>query len=717
MELLKVYAALLRRKWLFIQAVVFFTIGAGALALVLPKRYQATSKISVESSSVASSILGEMDLGEMASSLSGSSDDMQTKLALAAMRPVLDQVVWRLQLRDLDGELLPAEKLLVPGIDGEILAMPFVELVQQQGTNIILVTGTASTPELSALLADTLVTVYLDVTINLEKQDTRDALKFVEGELEKLQRKFDEALKRVAEALQAEQVIDLDAETKAAVTRASALVGEIVNTEAEMADIQAQMAALGKNNQRETARSVSPGSLASNTQIRDLRGKLTELRLMRQQQLLDKTPKNPDILDLDRQISSIEAEMTLALEEQHTMDPAIEALQVQYAGLIQRRGELLDAVQETVANAGTFPEKGRKIAELQLTADATQAIYKSLLEQQYQIAVAEAMTVSDMKPVEKAKAPDKAAAPKLLVYIVLGAFVGVGVGVGLVFLFEYIDDSVTDGEDLRLAWPLPLLGMVPRYTLKGGSRLIHEIPLTDPLFEAYRAVRNSIAFAGVDTPLDVLTISSSVPGEGKSTFCINLAICLANDGQRVVVVDGDLRRPVQHKSFPSLSNERGVSTVLSQATPLVDALQETPVLGLSVLTSGPLPANPGRLVESLRIRQMLLDLSRTFDVVLVDAPPILAVGDALNLARASKGTVIVVESGKTTRRMLLDLRARIEGSGFEPIGVVLNKVDARTGNYGKYRSYARLYAEPPGKGTKGGGAASAGATGGGAKGA
>jgi uncharacterized protein involved in exopolysaccharide biosynthesis len=132
MELLKVYAALLRRKWIFLQAVVFFTIGATVLALVLPKRYEATAKISVESSSVESSILGEMDLGEMAQSLSGSSDDMQTLISLAQMRPVLDEVIWRLQLRDTDGELLPAEKLLVPGIDGEILGMPFVEITERR---------------------------------------------------------------------------------------------------------------------------------------------------------------------------------------------------------------------------------------------------------------------------------------------------------------------------------------------------------------------------------------------------------------------------------------------------------------------------------------------------------------------------------------------------------------------------------------------------------
>jgi capsular exopolysaccharide synthesis family protein len=695
MELLKVYAALLRRKWIFLQAVVFFTVGAGALAMVLPKRYEASAKLAVESSSASMSILGEMDLSEMAQSLSGSSDDMMTKISLAQMRPVLDEVIWRLQLRDLDGELLPAEKLLIPGIDGEILAQPWIAIVQAQGTNILVFTATSETPELSALLADTMVTVYLEVSQEAAKKETRQALTFVQSELDKLETEFDKALKNVAQALQAEQIIDLDAETKAAVTRASALVGEIVTADAEMADLQAQIRTLRKQSDAESVDLVSPSSVATNAQIRELRGKLTELRLQRQVQLLDKTPKHPDVVDLDQQIASVEAEITLALREQHELDPAVEVLQVQFAGLLQRRAELLSAVQGTVAEAGTFPEKGRKIAELQLAADATETIYKSLLEQQYQIAVAEAMTVSDMKAVEPAKAPDRAAAPKLLVYLVLGGIVGVGLGFGLVFLFEYVDDTVKSGEDLKLAWALPVLGMVPVYKLKGPTQLIHNLPPTDPLFEAYRAIRNSIGFAGVDSPIDILTVTSSIPGEGKSTFCTNLAICLANDGKRVVVVDCDLRRPTQHKGFATLANDRGVSSVLSQTMPLMDAIQATPVANLSILTSGPLPANPGRLVESLRLRQMLQELARNFDMVLVDAPPILAVGDALNLGRASKGTVIVVECAKTTRRMLTDLRGRIEGSGFEPIGVVLNKVSAAASGYGNYRAYTRLYSQRP----------------------
>ena len=696
MELLKVYTALLRRKWLFIQAVLFFTIGAGVLARILPKQYQATAKISVEASDASLSILGEMDLGEIASSLSGSSEDLETKIALAQMRPVLDEVIWRLQLRNVylsnwgDGELLPAEKLLVPGIDGAVLGMPVIEIDQQQGTDILMITATTTNPELSALLADTMVEVYLDKSDQVQKADTREAGDFVKAKLVDLQIQFDAALKEVADAQQREEVIDLDTEMKAAVGRVSELLATRTSIQAESANLKAQLRERGQINERETADRVAPATATANSIVRDLRSQLSGLQLKRREQLFDKTEKHPDILLIDRQIAEVSGQLNRAIQEHHQLDPAEQGLEIQLAGLQQKQEEVTAEIRATVVQFGAWPDKMRKIAQLELAAEATEAIYKSLLEQQYQIQVAEAMTVSDMRQVEYAKAPEVPSAPKLLVFIILGGLSGVAFGFGLVFLMEYIDDSIKSQDDMKLVWPLPILGMVPRYSLKGG-RFIDAVPATDPVFESYRNIRNSIAFSSVDSPINVLAVTSSAPAEGKSTFSINLALCLAQDGQRVVVIDCDLRRPTQHRSFPTLSNEKGVSSVLSQQMGVDEALQATPHANLFVLTAGPLPSNPGRMVESLRLRQVVSELSKRFDMVIIDAPPLLAVGDALALGKVAKGMVLVVEWGKTTSRMLSDVRARMQQANLEPLGVVLNKVDGRSGNNGYYGHYARYY--------------------------
>lgn len=693
MELLKVWSVLMRRKWLFLQAVVFFTVGACLLSLLLPKRYSATAKISVESSDAAMSILSDMDLSEMAKDLTGSTDDITNKIALAQMRPVLDEVIWRLQLRDLDGELLVSDKLLIPGVDGELEAMPYVEIEQSQGTDIILVTATSNNAELSALIADTLVQVYLKIDMDRERQDTEEARKFVEGQLPHLRTELEDALKNVADAQARQQVIDLDSETKAAVSRTSELIAGVKAADAEIADLRAQMRAQERLNQQENVTEIAATTASSNKLISDLRTQLQQLQLKRQQDLLDKTEKHPDVIAEDKQIANLTSQLQAALDEQHSLDPEVNSLMVQEAGLQKKRDELNTAVSETIAEFGSYPDKMREIAGLQLAADATESIYKSLLEEQYQIAVAEAMTLSDMKNVENAKAPDKPAAPKILVWTILGIFCGIAVGAGLVFLAEYVDDSLKDSNDLREIWNVGVLGLVPEFRLKGGRALIDELPPTDPLFESYRSVRNGIAFAGVDSAINIIAVTSCVPGEGKSTVMTNLGICMASDGQRVVIVDCDLRRPTQHRNFPNISSEKGLSTVLTGQCTTQEAIQETPVHNLSLLPAGPIPGNPGRIVESLRMRQVLQELARTYDVVLVDAPPILVVNDGLALARASKGLIIVLEAGRTPRRMVTDLRTKLEASGIEPTGVVLNKVDVRSGNYGYYYQYARHYGD------------------------
>ena len=476
-----------------------------------------------------------------------------------------------------------------------------------------------------------------------------------------------------------------------AIARVSELYASAEEADAEMADVRAQMREHGEVNDLESVSLVSPLTATTNTLVRDLRKAMAESQQERAAQLLDKTPKHPDVVLIDTQIREYEAQLARALTEQHQMDPSVIELRVALAGLVQRKAQLSAAAESTIAEFARYPEKMREIAGLQLAADATENIYKSLLETQYQIAVAEAMTVADMKAVEPAKAPDKAAAPKLLVYLVLGCFVGVAVGVGLVFLAEYIDDSIKEQDEIREVWPLPVLGIVPFYRLSSKQTLIDQLAATDPLYEAFRNIRNGVRFAGVDQQINILAVTSCVPSEGKSTVMANLAICMAQDGQRVVIVDCDLRRPTQHRMFPTLSNEKGISGVLTGACSVDEAIQATPVENLSVLTSGPVPANPGRLVESLRLRQVLQGLAGKFDMVLVDAPPLLIVGDAVALSRAAKGLVIVVEAGKTPRRMIADLRARAEAAGVEPTGIVLNKVDVRSGMQAYYEQYAKHY--------------------------
>ncbi len=691
MELIKLYNALFRRRWLIAQSVVFFVVASLALALLLPKNYKASARVMVSSSDTSMSILSDLGLSEVAAGLSSSADDLQNKISMATTRPVLQEVIWKLQLRHDDGRLLTPEEFLIAGLFGELEARANVVVSQQQGADLLVFEARTNDAELSRLVADTVVAVAIQQAQDQARAETRGARVFIQEQLEVVHDEFDSALAEIADAQATEQVIDLDTEIRAAISRISELMLAYENNAASIQDVRARISAQEAYQSREGVDSLSPISMGTNARVGMLAERLAGLRQERAKELTTKTAQHPDVMQVDELIEVTRSELDAALTEQHSMDPTVQNLRSELAGLRRKGVEISAAIDRTTSEFAAYPDKMRRIGQLKLASAAAENVYKSLQEQRFQVGVAEAMLVSDLKLVEPAKAPDRHASPKLLVNLIMGLLLGLGFGTGLVFLFEYIDDTIKSPDDLRGVWNLPRLGVIPRQ--RNESPNIEELPATDPLTEAYRTIRNSLMFASVDKPIQLLAVTSALPGEGKSTVASNLAISFAREGRRVLLVDCDLRRPTQHRRYPSVSNHQGLTDVLSGQIEAVEAIQETPIPGLALLTSGRPPDDPGRLIESLRLRQLLIDLRKNWDVVVVDTPPVLVVNDALVIARAVDGLALIVESGATSRKLVGDMRGQCEGAGIEPVGVVVNKMDFYTTGYGAYMRAYRAYTQ------------------------
>ena len=220
------------------------------------------------------------------------------------------------------------------------------------------------------------------------------------------------------------------------------------------------------------------------------------------------------------------------------------------------------------------------------------------------------------------------------------------------------------------------------------------ITLTEPksaASEAFRTLRTNIQFAGLDQPCRTILVTSAGPEEGKTTSAANFGVVAAQAGSRVCVVDSDLRRPTLHRLF-KLSNTRGLTTALVEGLSFAEVAQPTTVPNLSILTSGPLPPNPAELVGSHRMRECLHAAAESFDLVLCDSPPLMAVGDASALAALCDGVVFVIRAGKTPNDVLRRVVDQIESVKGRILGVVLNRVDPRRdGYYYYYRAYQRYY--------------------------
>ncbi|MEK8126908.1 CpsD/CapB family tyrosine-protein kinase [Paenibacillus filicis] len=215
--------------------------------------------------------------------------------------------------------------------------------------------------------------------------------------------------------------------------------------------------------------------------------------------------------------------------------------------------------------------------------------------------------------------------------------------------------------------------------------ITHENPKS-PISEAYRTLRTNIQFSAIDEELRVIMVTSAGPGEGKSTTLTNLAVAYAQTDMKVVVIDADLRKPTMHHTF-SVTNRWGLTSIISGQAKLNEVVQQTYVDNLSLITSGPIPPNPSEMLASKRMTALLEDLKQSFDIILVDAPPTLAVTDSQIVATKCDGVILVVDSGKVKRDMAIKAKANLDHVKARILGVVLNNMDRKNAESYYYYYY------------------------------
>lgn len=359
---------------------------------------------------------------------------------------------------------------------------------------------------------------------------------------------------------------------------------------------------------------------------------------------------------------------------------------------IETLKEQITAKQNEI-NAISAQKTPTSDAELsRLNSELTQLRQSSafLLQSYENIRLAEAQSTSNIVVVEEAQVPAAPVRPRTLQNTLLGAVVGLLLSMGIIFLIEYLDDRVRTPEQIDKVLRLPVVGLIARMTsgaAKGEPALIAMREPRSPIVEAFRSLRTNIQFAGVDQPIRTLLVSSAGPSEGKSTVAANLAVVMAQAGLKVALIDCDLRRPTVHKKF-EMTNRAGLTDVMLQDPgQWSSVLQPTGVNNLSVVMSGSLPPNPSELLGSKRMKQFLEHLHKSCDMVIIDAPPLLPVTDALVLAPMADGVVLVIDYGGTRIGEALQGKTQLDQSGARLLGVVMNKIPTGRRGYSYYYYY------------------------------
>ena len=305
--------------------------------------------------------------------------------------------------------------------------------------------------------------------------------------------------------------------------------------------------------------------------------------------------------------------------------------------------------------------------------------------------------------VDDATINSTAVSPNSTRNLALGLVLGLLLGVGIAVLRDLLDTSISSSDDIAAVTGVPILGNINSDPTAAKRDQVDALSEATPWAEAFRVLRTNMQYVEVDQEHRVFVVSSSLPGEGKSTTSASLAITLAMAGESVALVECDLRRPTMAKRF-GIDDAVGTTSVLIGKVSLDDALQVQRDSGVSILTCGPRPPNPSELLQSHAMELLVKDLRSRFDVVILDAPPLLPVTDAALLAARADGMLAIVRHGKTTKDQLTHALERVESVGAKCLGVVINLVPPKRGRdrgYGYGYGYTYSYAPDDAKDASG----------------
>ena len=405
--------------------------------------------------------------------------------------------------------------------------------------------------------------------------------------------------------------------------------------------------------------------------------------------------------EVEAQIKPLQDEVSTLQQEIAALEPAWsperKAQVAEKQARIDQIQPLLNVYQQIYSNLVVLGQPvaqgsntGSRLAQLQSTLDLYQQLYINLLTSLETVRLARLQNTPNIVQIEPAALPKEPIRPRPLMNTALAAVVGLMLAAGIVFLVEYLDDTLKTPEDVERALGLPVLGFVAemQYQDKDAEVVYVSQQPRSPVSEAFRVLRTNLEFSSVQKPIQTILVTSPGPSEGKTTVAVNLAAIFAVSGKRVALLDADMRRPHVHHLL-GIPNRDGLSNLFrSQIGPHSVSRTKLELPNLMIITSGNLPPNPSELLGSNKMSQILAELSNTVDVVVIDTPPSL-VADAQILAGKVDAVLFVIHPGKTHTEIAKASLELFKRAGARVIGTVLNRIPRnRSDYYGGYKYYS-----------------------------
>ncbi|MBW4512553.1 MAG: polysaccharide biosynthesis tyrosine autokinase [Scytonematopsis contorta HA4267-MV1] len=695
------YWLILKRRWLPGLAVFppIFMLVFIALSAKKPV-FIAEGTLRFQKVNTTSSLTGVgKELGDL-TPLAEKTNPLSTEAEVIRSYDVVEKTITTLNLRNEEtDEPLKAQDFLSNLNVNEI-----------QKTDVLKLSYQHTNPKLAAQVVNTLMAVYLEHNVSSQRATVRAVRKFLEKQLPQAELQVRKLEVEMREFKEKNKIVAIENEASKAVEIITDLQKRIGEIKSRIADVDAQFKSIRSKVGVDTEQAVLVTTLSQSSGVQDILKEIQQVEsdlASKRTKLLD---IHPEIISLEQRSERLKTILQQRIEEvspnqriklnsklqqgqlQQELSAELvklESTRMGLAGELFTLGNLERTHRQRLRNLPSLEQQQR---QLERKLQAAQSTYSLLLQRLQETRIAENQNVGNVGIISKAQAPEAPSVSPSNAYYA-AALVSLLGSLGLMYLLEVRDKSVKTVEEARDLLGLTLLGIIPSFSKpkisignNQGSELIPKLVVRDaprsPMSEAYRMLRANLKFMSADKELKVIVVTSSVPKEGKSTVAANLAVAMAQMERKVLLVDGDLHRPIQHKIWEQ-NNTNGLSNVIVGQIEIMKAIKKV-MDNLDILTAGAVPPSPASLLDSKRMASLVESFASYYDFVIIDAPSLNLAADAATLGQMADGVLLVVRPGIVDSVNATLARELLEKSGQNVLGYVVNAVNTQNEQQMKY---------------------------------